>query len=83
MASPLQSLAVSPSGPLPTFINVDDKYKCPICRQVLRMAWQTTCGHHVCESCINTYLKEKDPAMCPVGDSGCVMLSLKERNVSL
>ena len=40
------------------FVNdLDNKYRCPVCRLPLREPVQTDCGHRFCKSCIQPYMR--------------------------
>ncbi|CAD5112528.1 DgyrCDS1739 [Dimorphilus gyrociliatus] len=61
----------------PSFKHIPSKYYCSGCKKLLRHAFQTVCGHHVCETCKDE-LKE-----CPVGDNDCKLsASLLEESES-
>ncbi len=65
-----------------TFVDNVDRWKCPLCIQVLRDPVQTLCGHRCCETCLNDHITQNgDPSKCPVGESDCEMVSIKERTL--
>ena len=67
----LMSLGVPTNGTLPDFVNLDPKYVCPLCKEVLKAPVQTECGHRTCKECMDKYLAEKSvngEAPCPIGD---------------
>ncbi|XP_076439481.1 TNF receptor-associated factor 6-like [Babylonia areolata] len=45
---------------------VDVKYMCPVCLNVMRDAMQTVCGHRFCKSCITRVAGDKPWGRCPV-----------------
>jgi len=61
----------------PEFVKpLPEKYKCPVCGQVLLKPQQTECGHHVCESCLtllfeNATIAGSDNVRCPVSSDEC------------
>ena len=53
MAPPLDPGSASIGQPLAEFVNLDQRrYHCVMCRSVLRVPQQLTCGHRICEACV-------------------------------
>ncbi|XP_033733710.1 TNF receptor-associated factor 3-like [Pecten maximus] len=65
------SIQQTPKGH-PSFVNLDTKHKCLLCRDVLRDAVQTLCGHRMCEVCAFKVVDEPPPRRCPGKDDMCV-----------
>jgi len=67
------------SLPLPTpqskpkFVQrLDSQHKCCHCGQVVRNAMQTSCGHRVCEECVeDIFAGKEEPVRCPAGETDC------------
>ena len=56
----------------PKFYRHDSKYDCLVCREVLKEAMQTSCGHRICERCIPKLFEGKtEPVMCPANEEDC------------
>lgn len=67
----------------PEFVGDVDRWRCPICSQVVQHAVQTFCGHRFCESCLESYLPaDGTPARCPAKEEDCQMISREGHNVS-
>ena len=50
-------MAEKPGGHRIEFVKKpDDRLKCQICNLVLRVPFQTSCGHRYCESCIKNVI---------------------------
>ncbi|KAK3106859.1 hypothetical protein FSP39_001536 [Pinctada imbricata] len=66
----------------PEFVNISERYLCLMCHQVLRNAVQTTCGHRLCEQCVNDEIERGVEGgavvKCPGGEEDCVVLSPTE-----
>lgn len=61
----------TPKG-TPRFIRLDSKHHCQVCKGVVRDAMQTSCGHRICQSCIDTLFKDSSgPVMCPANEEDC------------
>eukprot|EP00252_Welwitschia_mirabilis_P009384 TRINITY_DN21955_c0_g1_i2.p1 TRINITY_DN21955_c0_g1~~TRINITY_DN21955_c0_g1_i2.p1 ORF type:complete len:501 (+),score=97.83 TRINITY_DN21955_c0_g1_i2:149-1651(+) len=45
-------------------VELDKDFLCPICLQVIRDAFLTTCGHNFCYGCIRTHLSNKNNCPC-------------------
>ncbi|OWF48149.1 TNF receptor-associated factor 3-like [Mizuhopecten yessoensis] len=71
------SMQQTPPGH-PSFVNLDPKYTCLKCRDILRDAVQTLCGHRMCEVCAAKVFDEPPPFMCPGNDDTCVPNLKKE-----
>ncbi|XP_060083710.1 TNF receptor-associated factor 3-like [Ylistrum balloti] len=71
------SMQQTPLG-RPSFVNLDPKYKCLECRDVLRDAVQTLCGHRMCEECAFKVFEKSSPLRCPGNDETCVPTLKKE-----
>ena len=61
----------------PEFVDrVDDEVKCCLCQRVMWDPIQTECGHRMCRSCLDEYLKEEgSPTKCPVNEKDCAIIS--------
>ena len=45
---------------------------CPVCKNVLRDAVQTACGHHMCAECVDTLFAGTTGAVrCPANEEDC------------
>ncbi|XP_060585113.1 TNF receptor-associated factor 3-like isoform X2 [Ruditapes philippinarum] len=56
----------------PKFFRHDSKYDCLVCKEVLKEAMQTSCGHRICERCIAKLFEGKsEPVMCPANEEDC------------
>ncbi len=65
-----------------TFVDNVDKWKCPLCTQILINPVQTLCGHRFCDACITEHIDQNgDPCKCPVDESDCEMVSVKEKSL--
>uniref|UniRef100_A0AAU6MX45 Tumor necrosis factor receptor-related factor 3 n=1 Tax=Argopecten irradians TaxID=31199 RepID=A0AAU6MX45_ARGIR len=62
----------------PVFVKLDPKYKCLKCRNVLRDAVQTLCGHRMCEICAFEIFDEQPSIRCPGNEDTCVPELKKE-----
>nr|QOS44541.1 tumor necrosis factor receptor TARF3 [Mimachlamys nobilis] len=71
------SMQQTPPGH-PFFVNLDPKHRCLKCRDVLRDAVQTLCGHRMCEVCAFKLFDEQPPYACPGKDDTCVPNLKKE-----
>lgn len=87
LQSPMASLSLSASlqsigdgSALPEFVNLDNKYLCSLCKEVLREPWQTPCGHRMCRSCLDRKLDESGPQgfPCPANEDECVNVARTE-----
>ncbi|XP_048259606.1 TNF receptor-associated factor 3-like isoform X2 [Haliotis rufescens] len=77
-SSPFSSLAesslVSLEDHVPDFVNVDERYRCAICHNVLKDPVQTKCGHRLCEGCVEALFQQGEPVTCPQADEYCEKL---------
>nr|ALI86639.1 TRAF [Azumapecten farreri] len=71
------SMQQTPPGS-PSFVSLDPQYRCLKCRDVLRDAVQTLCGHRMCEVCAAKVFDELPPFRCPGNDDTCVPNLKKE-----
>ncbi|ELT93162.1 hypothetical protein CAPTEDRAFT_156814 [Capitella teleta] len=82
-SSPFASLMHTPTdGELPLFVNLECKYRCPMCKNPMRAPVQTECGHRMCLSCIENYILERTnsgtPApICPINEEGCEPVTIE------
>ncbi|PFX28261.1 TNF receptor-associated factor 3 [Stylophora pistillata] len=44
---------------------LDKKLLCPLCQDVLKQPWQTSCGHQFCFECLQSLLSAASPS-CPI-----------------
>ncbi|XP_067681954.1 TNF receptor-associated factor 3-like isoform X2 [Haliotis asinina] len=66
--SPLSSLSSDSLHQIPNFVHLEERFKCPVCLEVLKNAVQTSCGHRMCEECSLTIFAKGEPAQCPASD---------------
>ncbi|XP_061171996.1 TNF receptor-associated factor 3-like [Saccostrea echinata] len=60
----------------PDFVSLPAKYRCTICRGVLRDAVQTLCGHRACGQCVDQLLTGNPKRIkCPANEEFCVILN--------
>lgn len=45
-------------------VELDKDFLCPICMQVIKDAFLTSCGHSFCYMCIVTHLRNKNDCPC-------------------
>lgn len=56
----------------PTFADIETRHRCLVCKNVLRDAMQTTCGHRICENCVPEIFEGKtEPVICPANEEDC------------
>ena len=67
----------------PVFVNPESRYLCPVCQDILYNAMQTSCGHRLCDHCVDHILSKQDPAHCPVGEDTCEDISRRNNSVCL
>lgn len=72
--TPPSSLSSQTPPGHPEFVGVDSKYVCVLCNNVLQDAVQTPCGHRLCQPCVDTYLQDGQPRLCPYQEEFCEML---------
>lgn len=53
-----------PTGRPTQVLQIDKDWACPICMQIMRDAFLTSCGHSFCYSCITTHLANKRNCPC-------------------
>ncbi|KAL4237329.1 TNF receptor-associated factor 3 [Mactra antiquata] len=71
MSSVNTSSITTPKGN-PEFVRLDSKHLCQVCRNVVREAMQTSCGHRICQNCIEPMFKDSPgPVMCPANEEDC------------
>src|SRR6056300_445787 len=61
----------------PEFVILEEmeKLKCCVCKQVLRIPMQTSCGHRICKMCVETLFKDKTGSViCPAAEEDCCPL---------
>lgn len=67
------SLPPTPEGK-PRFKRLDSTgHLCCYCKDVLREAMQTACGHHMCEACVDRLFESPTtgPIRCPAKEEDC------------
>jgi len=65
---------ISDGLPTPRFVNLDSKYTCIKCAQVLNQPRQLPCGHRICLHCAEELFSSQSGfATCPSnsGDEDC------------
>lgn len=64
----------------PELVNASDaeRFKCPVHHGLLRDPRQTSCGHRLCAECVITWLSGAESRRCPVGESDCRNITVKE-----
>lgn len=72
--TPPSSLSSQTPPGHPDFVEVDSKYVCVLCNNVLQDAVQTQCGHRLCQPCVDTYLQDHQPRPCPYQEEFCEVL---------
>lgn len=72
--TPPSSLSSQTPPGHPDFVEVDSKYMCVLCNNVLQDAVQTQCGHRLCQPCVDTYLQDHQPRPCPYQEEFCEVL---------
>lgn len=50
--------------PIATMTELDKDFLCPICMQIIKDAFLTSCGHSFCYMCIITHLRNKSDCPC-------------------
>ncbi|XP_025104197.1 TNF receptor-associated factor 3-like [Pomacea canaliculata] len=77
-SGPESSLFINDRGD-PELVNSADKerFLCPVHHGLLRDPRQTPCGHRLCASCVEDYLKGSESRRCPVGESDCEPITLQ------
>lgn len=54
----------APAAGVSTAEQLDRDFLCPICMQVIKDAFLTSCGHSFCYMCIITHLRNKSDCPC-------------------
>ncbi|XP_062616340.1 TNF receptor-associated factor 3-like [Saccostrea cucullata] len=72
--TPPNSLSSQTPPGHPQFVEVNPKYICILCNNVLHDAVQTPCGHQLCQSCADNYLQAGGIRQCPYQEEMCEML---------
>uniref|UniRef100_A0A0L8HQS9 RING-type domain-containing protein n=1 Tax=Octopus bimaculoides TaxID=37653 RepID=A0A0L8HQS9_OCTBM len=67
-------MALSKPDPTPEFVNIEESYLCISCKNVLKNAMMTRCGHRICMECADNLLKNVDSVPCPANEEDCVTL---------
>ncbi|KAK8568894.1 hypothetical protein V6N12_007429 [Hibiscus sabdariffa] len=63
-APPLFEATAIASATVPEDAGVDKDLLCPICMQIIKNAFLTSCGHSFCYMCIITHLRNKSDCPC-------------------
>ncbi|XP_013383071.1 TNF receptor-associated factor 3-like [Lingula anatina] len=65
----------------PNFVHLDERYKCAKCKDALLNPMQTSCGHRICELCLDSLFGENQvEVMCPGGEEDCDKLNKNDVN---
>ena len=75
VAPPASLMQAVLDGPLPTFVALPERFRCDVCRSILKDPWQTECGHRMCLACMTKTFESAEEVMCPAYDEDCVMIS--------
>ncbi|XP_029647210.1 TNF receptor-associated factor 3 isoform X1 [Octopus sinensis] len=67
-------MALSKPDPTPEFVDIEESYLCISCKNVLKNAMMTRCGHRICMECADNLLKIVDSVPCPANEEDCVTL---------
>ncbi|GAB1603213.1 TNF receptor-associated factor 3-like isoform X2 [Argonauta hians] len=67
-------MSLSKPDPYPEFVNIEESYLCISCKNVLKNAMMTRCGHRICMECADNLLKNVDTLHCPANEEDCVNL---------
>lgn len=78
----MKSLSSMP-GPLPKFVTEpDEKYRCLICKNILRTPVMTECGHRMCKTCIEKLVLEANGTIaCPAQQEDCEDVTMETVSV--
>ena len=68
--------------PIPKFVALPGRFRCVVCKDVLKDPWQTECGHRMCATCLDRTFESAAEVMCPAGDEDCVMISKDRVSIS-
>lgn len=72
--TPPNSLSSQTPAGTPEFVELDPKYVCILCNNVLHDAVQTPCGHRLCQLCADGFLKDSESKQCPYQEEMCEIL---------